>query len=176
MALRQIPVYFCHYCGNPDYLTKSNKKFCSEGCRQAHWNMRVNGGFRLYELAMAWRIDREKGDMAELTAFADQLAAEERILRKRRAANIAREKGKLPPGTKIIDENLKDAANSRTRSRNVAMSPNQQDALRDAGSFVLDYVRDQIPNDPDLNPKGWPADRINDLRNAIVTLGGDVPE
>ncbi len=176
MPLKQIPVYFCHYCGNPDYLTKSNKKFCSDVCRTAHWNMRVTGGFRLYELAMAWRIDREKGDMAELTSFADQLAAEERILRRRRAANMAAEKAKLPPGTKTIDDNLKEAPVSRSRSRAVSLSPSQQDALRDAATFVLEYAKGMIPNDPALNPKGWHESRIDDLRNSVITLGGDPGE
>lgn len=176
MPLKQMTVYFCHYCGNPDYLTKPNKKFCSEACRQAHWNMRVTGGFKLYEAVMAWRIDREKGDFQELTAIADQLAAEERILRRRRAANIERERASLPAGVKIVDENLSEAPLGRSRSRAVAMSPAQQDALRDAGEFVLAYIVDRIPNDPDRNPKGWSDGKKTDLQNGVITLGGDYPE
>lgn len=173
MPLKKIPVYFCHFCGNSDYLTKPNKKFCTEECRKNHWNMRVTGGFRLYELTMRWRIDREKGDMAELTSFADQLAAEERILRKRRAANMAKEKAALPPGTIVYDNELADVAVSRSRSRAIAMSPAQQDALKDAGEFVLSYIIDRIPNDD--NPKSWKPDRVENLQNAVITLGGDFP-
>jgi hypothetical protein len=99
MALKPLPIRFCAECGEPFHVTQPNKIYCDGGCRQAAWNRRITGGFKLYDLAMRWRIDREKGDMAELTAAADLFAAEERIIRKRRQANIDRNRKGLPAGS-----------------------------------------------------------------------------
>lgn len=176
MALKPLPVFFCHECGNPDYLTKSNKIYCSETCRQAAWNRRISGGFRLYELAMRWRIDREKGDMAELTAAADMLAGEERLIRARRNKNIEREKAALPPGTKMVNDNIPGLNPGKSRSRSVSLSIAQQEALKDAALFAIAFAEGRIPNDPAKIPTGWNAKRLDDIRNAIITLGGETPD
>jgi hypothetical protein len=169
MALKAPPIFFCAECGNPDYRTMPNKIYCSETCRQKAWNRRITGGFKLYELAMRWRIDREKGDMAELTGIADQLAADERMLRARRAANIKQHqkdgiKGSLPP----------DFQPGENRSRNVSLSKPQQEAACEACVFALAFAAGRVPNDPDLRPDGWSDKRIAELRNAVVTLGGKI--
>lgn len=176
MALKQLPVFFCHECGNPDWLTKPNKIYCSESCRSSAWNRRISGGFRLYELAMRWRIDREKGDMAELTAAADQLAGEERILRARRSKNIEIERAKLPPGTKTVNDNIPGINPSKSRGRSVSLSIAQQEALKDAALFAIAFSEGRIPNDPDKLPSGWPAKKLDDIRNAIITLGGGIQD
>ena len=169
MTLKPIPIFFCSECGNPDYRTKINKIYCSETCRQTAWNRRVNGGFKLYELAMRWRIDREKGDMAELTAAADMLAAEERIIRARRDANIKRQQAEYPNGA--LPPDYKPGEN---RSAAVSLSKRQQQAACDACVFALAFAAGRVPNDPDRRPDGWSESHLADLRNVVITLGGAI--
>jgi endogenous inhibitor of DNA gyrase (YacG/DUF329 family) len=175
MALKQLPIFFCAECGNPDYRTQPNKIFCSGTCRQAQWNRRVTGGFRLYELTMAWRIDRNKGDMAELTAAADQLAAEERIIRRRREANIIKQRAALAPGSVIADE-MPEHVPGKSVNAAVTLPEAQQRALADAGLFALACAAGRVPNDPDARPEGWPVAKLAALRNGVITLGGQVEE
>jgi len=175
MALKQLPVYFCDECGNPFYRTQPNKIFCNGTCRQNAWNRRVTGGFKLYELAMAWRIDREKGDLAELTAASDQLAAEERIIRRGRAANIAKQRAALAPGSVIAEEAAEHIPGKSTNAA-VTLPELQQRALADAGLFVLACAAGRVPNDPDTRPEGWPAAKLAALRNAVITLGGQIED
>lgn len=171
MALKPIPVFFCAECGNPDHRTMPNKIFCSPTCRQRQWNRRVTGGFKLYELAMQWRIDRPKNALAEMTVVADRLASDEREIRKRREAVIARHKaqginGELPP----------DFEPGENRSQQVSLSTPQQIAICDAGLFAILCAAGRPPNDPDNRPEGWSERKISALKNAVITLGGTVPE
>lgn len=169
MALKLPPIFFCAECGNPDYKTMPNKVYCGETCRQKAWNRRITGGFKIYEAAMTWRIERPKDAMSELTSISDQLAAEERIIRSRRAANIKRHqaegiKGELPP----------DFQPGENRSRSVSLSKPQQQAACDACLFALAFAAGRTPNDPELRPDGWPAKKIAEIRNAVVSLGGSI--
>lgn len=171
MALRKLPVFFCAECGNPDYRTMPNKIFCSPTCRQRQWNRRITGGFKLYELAMQWRIDRPKNALADMTVVADQLASDERIIRSRRAKVIAKHKaegidGELPP----------DFEPGENKSQSVSLSVPQQRAICDAGLFALACAANRPPNDPDQRPEGWHPDKISALRNAVINLGGTVRE
>jgi hypothetical protein len=169
MTLKAPTVVFCEECGNPFYRNMPNKKYCSDTCRQTQWNRRVTGGFRLYELTMRWRIDREKGDMADLTAAADQLAGEERIIRARRNANIKRHQSEYPKG--ILPADFKPG---ESRSKTVSLSRAQQDAACDACVFALAFAAGRVPNDPDRRPDGWPDRQLAELRNAVVSLGGSI--
>jgi hypothetical protein len=169
MALKLPTVAFCEECGNPFYRNMPNKKYCNDTCRQNQWNRRVTGGFRLYELTMRWRIDREKGDMAELTAAADQLAGEERIIRARRNANIKRQQAEYPNG--VLPADYKPG---ESRSKAVSLSKAQQDAACDACVFALAFAAGRIPNDPERIPTGWPDKTLAELRNAIISLGGAI--
>lgn len=169
MALKAPTVVFCEECGNPFYRNMPNKKYCNETCRQTQWNRRITGGFRLYELTMRWRIDREKGDMAELTAAADQLAGDERIIRARRNANIKRQQAEYPSG--ILPADFKPG---ESRSKAVSLSKAQQDVACDACVFALAFAAGRIPNDPERLPTGWPENRLADLRSAVISFGGSV--
>ncbi|SRR5260221_420025 len=175
MALKLPPVYFCAECGNPDYRTQPNKIYCSGTCRQNAWNRRITGGFKLYELAMRWRIDREKGDMAELTAAADMLAADERIIRRRREANMIKQRAALAAGTVIADEMPEYKPGKSTNSA-VTLAEAQQRALCDAALFALSCAAGRVPNDPDARPESWEAAKLDALRNGIISLGGMVDE
>lgn len=169
MALKAPTVVFCEECGNPFYRNMPNKKYCGDTCRQSAWNRRVNGGFKLYALAMRWRIDRDKGDMAQMTIAADQLAAEERIIRKRRDTTIRQHQGEYPKG--VLPEDFKPG---ESRSASISLNKRQQEAACDACVFALAYAAGRVPNDPERSPTGWPASRLTDLRNAVISLGGSI--
>lgn len=166
MALRKLPVFFCAECGNPEHRTQPSKIFCSATCRQAQWNRRVNGGYKLYELAMSWRIERPKGAIARLGAAVDQLAAEERVMRARRAKIIAAHKaagvtGDLPP-------------DFEHDARSASLSTDQKSAMADAGIFTLAFAAGRIPNDPEQLPSNWPAEKLAAIEAAVSVLGGMV--
>lgn len=169
MALKAPTVVFCEECGNPFYRNMPNKKYCGDTCRQSAWNRRVNGGFKLYALAMRWRIDRDKGDMAQMTIAADFLAAEERVIRSRRDANIKRHQSEYPKG--ILPEDFKPG---ESRSANVSLNKRQQQAACDACVFALAFAAGRVPNDPERSPTGWPESRLADLRSVVVSLGGSI--
>lgn len=81
----------CDECGTPFYPKRCDQIFCSIACKATRHKRRSQGGAKLYDAVMKWRIERPKEAMAELTFIADQLAHEERQLRKKRdeAARIA---------------------------------------------------------------------------------------
>jgi hypothetical protein len=124
---------------------------------------------------MAWRIDRNKGDMAELTSAADQLAAEERIIRRRREANIIKQRAALVPGSMIAEE-MPEHIPGKSVNAAVTLPETQQRALADAGLFALACAAGRVPNDPDARPEGWPVTKLDALRNGVITLGGQVED
>lgn len=79
---------YCAECGHPFYPTRVDQIFHSRPCKIAKHQRRINGGLKLYDAAMPWRIERPRGALVELTAVADQLAAEERIINKKRCEVI----------------------------------------------------------------------------------------
>ena len=84
---------FCDECGRLFHPKEAKNRFCRAECRKAHHGRRMLGGMRLYDLAMEWRRNR-RGAWRELSALADQLAGEERLIRKRREERIATIKAK----------------------------------------------------------------------------------
>lgn len=166
-GLKAPPAAFCAECGNPFYRTQPNKIYCGGTCRQRQWNRRVNCGFKLYELAMRWRIERPKGAISDLQHVVDDMAGEERIIRDRRARTIAAHQadgviGDLPP---VFEP-------GENRSQSVSLSPPQQYAIADAGIFALAFAGGRVPNDPDRRPDGWSLEKLEEIRNAVITLGG----
>lgn len=166
---KAVPTGYCAECGNRFPMTQPNRIFCDGECRQAQWNRRVTGGFKLYEAAMRWRIDRQKGDMAELTSIADLLANEERFLRKRREDNIKRQAGRLPDGVAVAPAAGERAA-GQSLPENVKLSPKQQRALARAGKFTIDLSEGKRPNDPADWPDQWPGIEIDAIRAALELL------
>ena len=86
---RPPEIRYCEEDGKPFYPKRVDQIFCCFECTQKHHRRRNEGGRRLYDAAMPWRIDRPRNALVELTAVADQLAAEERIIRRRREETIA---------------------------------------------------------------------------------------
>lgn len=169
MALKAPTVVFCEECGNPFFRNMPNKKYCNDTCRQTQWNRRVTGGFKLYELAMRWRIDRPQGAISDLGAVVDDLAGDERVIRARRDANIKRHQKEYPNG--VLPGDFKPG---ESRSKAVSLSKAQQDAACDACLFALAFAAGRVPNDPDRRPDGWPARTLTELRNAVISFGGAV--
>lgn len=171
MALKELPVVFCHECGKPFYRTQRTKIYCDGDCRQTAWNRRVSGGFKLYELVMRWRIDRPQNALAELTSEADMLASEERIIRRRRDARIDRERPEHPNG--ILPATFEAG---KTVSENVKLAPAQRLAMIAAARYCLELAAGRVPNDPEQTPEGWDRNRIKALENALSTLSGGAPQ
>lgn len=171
MALKELPVVFCAECGKPFYRTQRTKIFCDGECRQTAWNRRVSGGFKLYELVMKWRIERPKNALNQLTAEADLLAAEERDVRCRRNARIAKEQTEYPRG--ILPETFNAG---KTVSENVKLAPAQRLAVIAAAEYCLAVAAGRKPNDPKQSPENWDRNRIKALENALSTLSGGAPQ
>lgn len=173
---RLPPLAFCAECGGPFYVTQPNKIFCDGGCRQTQWNRRVTGGFKLYEAAMTWRIDRPEGALSDLGSIVDQLAAEERIIRRRREARIKRERGQITPDAELLEDRPERPAPGKSSSENVKLSAAQQRALARSGAFVVDLSEGKRPNDPEAWPDNWDGKQIRALRNAVAILAGTTTE
>lgn len=171
MAIKQLPVVFCHECGHPFFRTQVTKIYCSGKCRQDAWNRRITGGFKLYELAMRWRIDRPKSGISDLCVVADQLADDERTIRKRRDATIARERKEHPGG--ILPSTFEPG---KTVSENLKLPPGQRHAMIAAATYCLAMANGKKPNDPAETPEGWDKRKLAFLTHALATLTGSVSE
>lgn len=88
MTVAPPPLMHCKECGEPFYLTRPDREYCSETCRNTHNQRRITGGLKLYDLAMRWRIERPRGALGDLTHAADLLAQDERERRAARKAVI----------------------------------------------------------------------------------------
>ncbi|GAB4368239.1 MAG: hypothetical protein Kow00114_27410 [Kiloniellaceae bacterium] len=79
------PHRFCRECGQPFYPKRVDQACCSTPCRTARHDRERNHGRALYRLVTAWRLDRSKGALSDLTQYADLIAQEERSRRARNA-------------------------------------------------------------------------------------------
>lgn len=75
---------YCDECGKPFYGIRHDQIFCSGACKKARHARRVQGGLKLYDLAMRWRIEQPKDAWGDLTTEVDRLAFDERERRRKR--------------------------------------------------------------------------------------------
>lgn len=87
-----FPPDLCDECGMQYQPKRGTQRFCCAPCRKQFNERRISGGLQLYDLAMQWRIERPEDAWHNLTQLADQLATEERIIRKKRKDRIIQQK------------------------------------------------------------------------------------
>ncbi len=79
------PPRWCRECGGPFYAWRNDMEFCSATHRAAYHKRRYKWGGLLYDMVIAWRVDRVFKGLSKMTQLADQIANEERARRKRHA-------------------------------------------------------------------------------------------
>lgn len=79
------PQRWCRECGGPFYAWRNDMEFCRAKCRHDHHKRRYKWGGLLYDMVLAWRVDRVLKGLSKMTQLADQIANEERARRKRHA-------------------------------------------------------------------------------------------
>lgn len=73
----------CRECGAVYTATDLAQEFCRPACRIA-WNNRARlRGARLYEAVMTWRVLRQPGGFAAVTALVSDFLAEDRAAGRR---------------------------------------------------------------------------------------------
>ena len=106
--------YYCKLCGAAFATNRTDRHFCSSDHQKEWNNIRIKGGLRLYDFAMASRVDRSAANQEnvnqarrDLYVEIDRLAEEERIRRAHRSEKIAeiRAGGLLPQPVEPIDDN-----------------------------------------------------------------------
>jgi hypothetical protein len=73
----------CRECNSSFLAIRHDRVFCRQRCRRAWHSRREAFGARAVELMLAWRGERKKGALSDLTALADELV---RLERDRKAA------------------------------------------------------------------------------------------
>jgi hypothetical protein len=95
MTLLAPEIAYCKECGEPFCQTRSDREFCGEAHRKIFNTRRIQGGLKLYDLAMRWRIERPKDAWGDLTTEVDRLAYDERERRRKRKEIVERHKAAL---------------------------------------------------------------------------------
>lgn len=68
----------CKECGQAFETNRTDRDFCSDACRKTWNNRRMTRGMCIYDAAMKFRVERDKGCFAELCTIIDRYAAEDR--------------------------------------------------------------------------------------------------
>ncbi len=76
---------WCRECGAPFYVWRNDMAFCRPQCRRDNHKRRYKWGGLLYDMVLAWRVDRIAKGWSKMTQLADQIAKEERDRRKAHA-------------------------------------------------------------------------------------------
>ena len=87
------PPRWCRECGTPFYAWRNDMEFCRAKCRRDFHKRRYKWGGLLYDMVLAWRVDRIKQGLSKMTQLADQIAGEERARRKAHAKLRAEAEG-----------------------------------------------------------------------------------
>lgn len=89
-AAKPPPPRRCRECGGPFYAWRQDMEFCCATHRADYHKRRYKWGGLLYDMVIAWRVDRIKQGLSKMTRLADQIAGEERARRKAHAEIKAR--------------------------------------------------------------------------------------
>lgn len=72
------PIDFCRECGEPFWKTRADKDFCSDKDKRKWHRRRERRALELFDDAMKWRRNREKGGFTRFCQLLDRYLAEDR--------------------------------------------------------------------------------------------------